>query len=128
MKMRAWARYLIPLLMVASVGCASAPSAPPTVDVTGVWVGTWVTKNQTWNGPVKMTLVQKGADVTGDLVMRAGFGDLSGPVIRGFVSGNEYRLFLTTGRLSGYLTVSGDDMTGVVSRLTPMDMKLHRER
>jgi hypothetical protein len=114
--------------MLASAGCATAPPAPPTVDVTGVWAGTWVTQNQKWSGRVEMTLEQKGAEVTGSLVMTGTARNYSGPIVRGSVSGTEYRLLLTTGQLSGYLTVSGDDMTGIVSSSGPMDMKLHRER
>ena len=123
------ARYLTILLMLASAGCATAPPAPPTVDVTGVWTGTWIGSGAPkWAGNVTMTLEQKGAEVTGSLVMATPARNMTGPIMRGSVTGNEYRLQTVTGQLSGYLTVNGDDMSGNVNSLIPMDMKLHRER
>jgi len=60
--------WLIGLLLLASVGCATAPPAPPTVDVTGNWVGTWAVVGAT-GGDLYFSLQQNGAQVTGTVRM-----------------------------------------------------------
>jgi hypothetical protein len=99
------------LVMIASmtlVACATGPTKPPSVDVTGTWAGDWVGSGALGSGPVTMTLQQAGANVTGDLVMGGG-SPFSGPVT-GTVSDDVFSISYRGGQAD--LTVKGKDMTG----------------
>jgi len=66
-------------------GCASIRSEPPTVDVTGEWVGQWT--NMGNGGGMTMTLKQVDGVVTGDVIVLPVTLQLSGPA-HGSVEGN----------------------------------------
>ena len=120
---------LVASVMVAIAGCASGgatPSAPPSVDVTGKWAGTWSFRNPALGGgQVTMDLKQVGASVTGPM-------SVSGPTsseptnFAGTVSGNSIALSAAHG--SGTLTVNGDQMTGMVYGIMPATVSLSRQR
>ena len=67
MTRRRWLLIGAAVLMIA--GCASgsgAPTAPPSVNVTGKWAGSWqFSPVSAGSGQVSMDLTQTGADVTG---------------------------------------------------------------
>jgi hypothetical protein len=99
-------RYLLVTACMIFLGCATAATKPPSVDVTGTWAGEWV--GTVGSGPVTMTLQQTGGNVTGDLVAGGG-SPFSGPV-SGTVSGDTLSLFYRGG--SGDFTVKGNEMSG----------------
>src|SRR5215471_14725129 len=100
--------FSLALLMALGTGCAGMqqPSEPPTVDVTGVWRGTFSTA-QTWS--VMATLTQTGAKLEGNYTV-FGYAAANGP-ITGSVSG-DYVSFFTTGGYGGNFTAKGDEMVG----------------
>ena len=121
-------RLVVAGLMVAIGGCASAstPAAPPSVNVTGKWAGTWSFRNPTMgSGQVSMDLKQDGAKVSGPMTV-------SGPTsaeptnFEGTVSGNS--IILEAAHGSGTLTVKGDEMTGMVYGIMPATLSLKRQR
>ena len=121
-------KLLIAGLMVLIAGCAttSTPMAPPAVDVTGKWAGTWAFRNPSLgSGQVTMDLKQVGADASGNM-------SVSGPtsaeptVFEGTVTGNSIVLKAAHG--SGTLTVKGDEMTGTVYGIMPATVSLRRQK
>jgi hypothetical protein len=119
---------LVGLIMLLA-GCAagaSTPAAPPSVNVTGKWNGTWSFRNPAMGGgQVIMDLKQDGAKVTGPMTV-------TGPTsseptnFAGTVSGNEIRLDAAYG--SGSLTVKGDEMTGQVYGIMPATVNVKRQK
>jgi len=114
------------LVLLGLSACATgAPSAPPSVDITGNWSGQWVYDDPSaGNGLVSATFKQTGADVTAAL-------SVTGPTrqhpvsMTGLVSGNELRI---TGQGAGSLTVRGDEMSGTVFGILPARVTLKRQR
>lgn len=114
---------LLAVVMVATVGCAgssgrsastSSPSAAAAApaNVNGVWSGALV-----GGAPVRMTLMQNGTAVKGDLSV-GGRADLDGP-IEGVVEGNTLKLRERSGFGSApLLNVRGDQITGIVGGTT----------
>ena len=130
--MKILGKLVIAGLMVAISGCAgttgtsSAPSAPPSINATGKWTGTWSFRNPAMGGgQVSMDLKQDGSRVSGPM-------SVSGPTsseptnIAGTVSGNTIVLDAAHG--SGTLTVNGDNMTGMVYGIMPATVTLKRSR
>jgi hypothetical protein len=121
-------KLLVVALIVVIGGCAGAstPAAPPSVNVTGKWAGTWSFRNPAMGGgQVSMDLKQDGAKVTGPM-------SVTGPTsseptnFSGTVSGNTITLADAHG--SGTLTVKGDEMTGMVYGIMPATVTLKRQR
>lgn len=119
---------LIGVAILALAGCATGTgTAPPSVDVTGNWVGTWAfTGGGTGGGPVNMNLKQTGASVTGDLRASGGPINRSGP-IAGVVSGDTFRI-TSPPEGSFSVQVKGDDMSGQVFGIAPASVSLKRQR
>jgi hypothetical protein len=101
--------------LVVGVGCAKPDwiqQTLVTVDVTGSWRDS--------GGTIDFTLKQQGSKVTGSMVWRGSFTSASGTVsggIEGSVAGEVFRFKQTQGvdiGVNGELTVSGDEMSGVV--------------
>ena len=111
--MRATLTSLVVAITIVVSGCATGPAAPPGVNVTGTWAGTWAFENPRLGaGDVRGTFEQVGAKLTGRF-------EINGPnvvnhvsQIAGLVSGNEIKLTMPS---VGYLTVAGDQMTGTVT-------------
>jgi hypothetical protein len=99
------------------LGCATAQretaGGPPTIDVSGTWSGNYVGTNGSF--PLRMTLQQTAANVTGDAVI-TGDGwtilSYSGPV-RGNVSGNALTYTYQGG--GGNVIVDASEMRGTTS-------------
>ena len=106
------------MLTAAALATGSGCATPPdwiertlvTVDVSGVWYGTA-------NFQIELTLRQEGPKVTGFVRARnltpSGLTE-SGP-INGTVSGDVFTFKQTNGSAEGELSVTGDEMTGIVS-------------
>lgn len=111
-------------MMLATTACSTAPLAPPAVDVSGNWVGTWQYDNvQMGSGDLRGTFQQSGQTLTGNF-------NVTGPVVNrvaqlnGAVAGNE--IILTT-PASGRLTVSGNEITGVINGLNPARVTMRKQ-
>ena len=111
------------VLAMASA-CTSASLAPPGVNVTGNWVGTWSYDNvQMGSGDIRGSFQQEGQNVSGSF-------NVTGPVLNrvaivsGAVSGNEILL----GRpASGRLEVNGNTITGTINGLNPAKITLTKQ-
>ena len=124
MSARAVVGALLATLVVAAVACSTTQLAPPAVDVSGNWLGTWQYDNiQSGNGDLRGTLQQSGQNLTGRF-------NVTGPVLNhvanvtGAVSGNDIVL---TQPASGRLTVNGNQMTGYINGLSPAKVTLRKQ-
>ena len=122
--MRTAHRLWLVLSMIAVAGCASTPSGPPSVNVTGPWAGDWQYDNPTVGaGSVKGTFKQDGSNVTGNF-------DVTGPVVNrtaniiGTVSGNVITL---SQPVSGTLTVTGNEMNGWINGLNAAKVTMRKQ-
>jgi hypothetical protein len=98
-------------------GCATAAnptSVAPSMDVTGIWIGSAVVSGTRY--PMSLRLQQVGAKVTGteNVAGDPGSAAFSGPV-EVVVSGNQFS-FRTAAGAGGDVVVNGDDMTGFGSK------------
>jgi hypothetical protein len=126
--MRKGERLFIGALVLMLSGCAATgrSTAPPSVDVSGKWVGTWVFRNPSMgSGDVLVDLKQSGAKTTGHLTVT---GDTTADptYFEGIVSGST--IILNVPYLSGTLDVRGDEMKGVVNGIMPANVSLRRQR
>jgi hypothetical protein len=118
---------LVGLVMLGGALCVGAPSAQTPPDVSGKWEGTWKAKEAAQgNGLISMTLTQAGKKVTGDMAMTGTQVQRSGKVTM-LVDGNEVYMVYPTG-ITGYLTVSGDEMKGVLGGVGPADVTMKRKK
>jgi hypothetical protein len=121
---------LIGLAVVLAVslvlsGCvsASSSSAPPTVDVTGVWEGA-ASLGGGASTPVTLRLRQDGAGIAGNVDV-GGFMQYSG-ALQGSVRGAHLSYKLLSGRSGAELVVNGEEMTGYSA--TGARLMLRRQR
>jgi hypothetical protein len=112
-------RTMMGLLVLATVSCASAPPPlqPPTVNVTGDWVGTWTCDfTREGNGVIVLGLTQSGSRVTGPLLVTNSTFNQVTSMPEGVVSGDTVLALSPSndmgGTFSGNFKVSGDKMTG----------------
>ena len=99
-----------------------------TVDVTGVWIGSMVTRSPTAGSisyQVRLDLEQQGPKAKGyfrplgggidrDAIAKGLANKFEGP-IDGTVGGDVFTFKLTNGTTVGEMTVSGDEMNGNVT-------------
>ena len=117
--MRLTIALLTRLTCALTAGCGVVTLAhAPMANVSGVWTGRVETQGRLV--PVTMTLIQTGADVTGDMSV-GGWSRLTGGV-KGSVQGELLTLSLDRVTL-GELTVKQDTMTGQVSAGLPVDLR-----
>ena len=107
--------WVIGLLLLVSAGCASsqsAPSVPPSVEVTGTWAGTWNPggPGTPGGGDYILRLQQTGSAVRGEVTL-PGYANFSG-ALEGRVAGNELSFRLLSGASGAELTVTGNEMSG----------------
>ena len=123
------------VLVLATASCASSapPLQPPTVNVTGDWVGTWTCdSSRDGSGVIVLGLTQSGSRVTGPLLVTNSTFNQVTTMPEGVVSGDTV---LTQsppntmgGSLSGTFKVSGDKMTGPFkTEICPGKVSLARE-
>jgi len=117
-------RLLLALTMVGVSACATTPSAPPSVNVTGPWAGDWQYDNPSVGaGTVRGTFKQDGSNLTGNF-------DVTGPVVNrtanviGTVSGNIITLSQPA---SGSLTVNGNEISGWIQGLNSAKVVLKKQ-
>ena len=120
-------RFLAVLIIaVAGTACASmeGPKAPPSVNVTGNWVGSWQYDNvQMGSGDIRGSFQQDGAKLSGNF-------NITGPVLNrtanivGVVSGNEISLSMPS---SGWLTVKGNEISGRINGLNVAKVTLRKQ-
>jgi hypothetical protein len=122
--MRTAHRLLLGVAVITLSACASTPSAPPTVDVTGPWAGNWQYDNPTVGaGSLRGTLKQSGSNVTGSF-------DVTGPVVNrtanviGTVSGN---VITFSQPVSGSMTVTGNEMNGWFNGLNSAKVTMKKQ-
>jgi hypothetical protein len=98
---------------------------PPSVNVTGRWLGNWMFDPVSMGGgQVVMDLNQVGAEVNGTLTVTG--PSINRPTtIQATVAGNEVIL---RGRISGRLTVTGDQMSGQVDGVLPATVTAQRQK
>jgi hypothetical protein len=119
-------RLVAVMVMLASTGCAGTPiMAPPSVNVTGKWLGTWMFEPVSLGGgQVAMDLKQVGASVTGTLLVTG--PSINRPTtIEAVVSGDR---MILKGRIPGTLTVSGEQMKGTADGVVPATITVQRQR
>jgi len=104
-----------------------------TVDVTGVWEGTFRRTNGS-SGNVVFVLQQQGPKVTGEMKFRAS-GSMVGASpegevrIAGTVSGDTFSFHGISGpQTNGEFQVNGDEMIGSWARLTMQTATLRRQQ
>ena len=115
------------IILVAALACGSGCARPDwieqtlvTVDVTGTWAGSVGGEVALGGGSYQFTLEQRGPKLKGSVrreeyLGRKGVpGEYSGSIV-GTVAGDVLSFSQANGSLKGELTVSGDEMTGVVS-------------
>ena len=137
--MKIVAGLLIAAALAFASGCAKTDwidRTLVTVDVTGTWLGSVGGLSGAGGKPPDflLELEQKGPTVTGFMRLPSGgssasasYGSriASGPV-DGTVAGDVFRFRLANGTLDGELTVSGDEMNGLVSWLGSRPISLRR--
>jgi len=123
--MRSTRGLVAAVVVLVSAGCASAPMAPPSVNATGKWQGTWQFEQVSMgSGQIVMDLKQVGAELTGDVLVTG--PSVNRPTtIQATVSGNQIKL---EGRIPGTLTVTGDQMSGVVFGVLEANVTLQRQK
>jgi hypothetical protein len=98
-----------------------------TGNVSGKWQGTWIYQNTSLgSGQIVMTLAQSGTKATGNLLVTGTPVERSGSVTV-LVQGNDVYFVYPTG-LTGYLTVSGDEMKGQLDGQNPANVILKRQK
>jgi hypothetical protein len=117
------------VLALATASCASSapPLQPPTVNVTGDWVGTWTCDfTSQGNGVVVLGLTQNGSMVSGPvLVTNSTFNRVS-KIAEGVVSGDK--VLTQSNDLTGTFTVTGDSMSGPFkTEICPGKLAIARE-
>ena len=121
-------RMLLWLSLAGSVvllgsGCAmmrSDPAAPPTVDVTGVWAGTW--DFGSFSGTARLELEQTGPNVVGHAYI-PGAANVSG-YVSGTVVGNHFSY--RAGMGGAELDVKGNEMNGYGAATSGVRMHFQR--
>jgi hypothetical protein len=120
---------LIAATLAIGSGCARPDwieSTLVTVDLTGVWQGTFTRDGAPGPGNITLTLQQGGSKVTGQVVQS--FSQLPGSrSVEGTINGDMFRFRTQDGRLTGELQVSGDEMKGTGQSPTgPVQYSLRR--
>jgi len=128
--MKVFKNMTMGVLVLATASCASSsapPLQPPTVNVTGDWVGTWTCDfMREGSGVVVLSLTQSGSRVTGPLLVTNSTFNRVSTMPDGVVSGDT--VLTQSNDLSGTFTVSGDKMTGPFkTEICPGKVSLARE-
>jgi hypothetical protein len=116
---------LVGLMVIGLAGCAGSMQQAPTVDVTGKWQGDWVARQQNQGGgQIQMDIKQTGAKYTGNLLITGTGTDPSG-LTEGYVTGNRVEITVPAGA-TGYMTVNGDEMSGLIAGMDGAKVTLKR--
>ena len=126
-------RFVATLALIGAIltttGCASTPTAPPSVNVSGKWAGNWTYPDPALGGgTLSGTFQQDGGKLTGNFLIIGGGNTVRNPAatIVGFVSGRDVILSQPS---SGTLTVneSGNEMSGWINGLDQAKVTLRKQ-
>ena len=115
--------------IVMTTGCASTPTAPPSVNVSGKWAGNWTYPDPALGGgTLSGTFQQDGGNLSGNFLIIGGGNTVRYPAatLIGFVSGRQVILSQPS---SGTLTVneSGNEMSGWINGLDQAKVTLRKQ-
>jgi len=116
---------LIGGLVLAASACSTAPPgpAPPAVNVSGNWAGTWwAFEGEGGSGILRGMFLQEGPRVSGQFEVIG--RQVNTTFVSGHVTGNEVRL---TTPARGTLVVTGTEMTGTVDGVAVTRVTLRRQ-
>lgn len=104
------------LILTGAAACGTATSstasAPPASNVTGRWTGTYVFEPATeGSGIATVNFTQSGNQLKGNLDVQ-GQNKMRPSEITGIMSGNDIQIIGPD--ISGWMKVSGDEMTGLI--------------
>jgi len=109
----------------ASSGPSSMSGAPPAINVTGTWSGTYVFEpSSAGNGLATVVLTQDGSNVKGNMNIQ-GPHRFAPAVINGVMSGNDIKV--TGPDLTGWMKVNGNQMTGLINGILPARVTLTKQ-
>ena len=123
MKIRLTIALMFTLLAFPTLSCGGdgdvGSSAPPTVDITGTWTGSWFSSNGVDGGAATLSASQSGANVTGSASL-SGSPCLASGAFSGNVSGNTANGSLTAGgtRIDIAMTVTGNSASGTYNAVS----------
>ena len=127
-------RFVATLMLLGAIvttagGCASTPTAPPSVNVSGKWAGNWTYPDPALGGgTLSGTFQQDGGKLSGNFLIIGGGNTVRNPAatIIGFVSGRDVILSQPS---SGTLTVneSGNEMSGWINGLDQAKVTLRKQ-
>ncbi|HKE11778.1 MAG TPA: hypothetical protein VKE73_09410 [Myxococcota bacterium] len=130
--MRSLGGLLLATMLVVGAACARSDwidRTLVTVDVTGNWHGKVTGLGGAFLiGDLFLELAQQGSTVKGTLQVRGTGAALVVEPIDGSIAGDVFRFRNPRGTLTGELTVSGDEMSGVAltSAAGRRNVSLHR--
>jgi hypothetical protein len=127
--MRTRGGLIIGAVMLTAAACATSPLAPPSVNVSGKWAGTWSYEPSTIGaGTLSGTFQQEGSKLSGNFLIIGGGSAVRNPsaMIIGFVSGNQVTLSPPS---SGTLTVNpaATEMSGWINGLDQAKVTLRKQ-
>ena len=121
--MRTLVGWLVAGAMVAASACATPPVAPPGVDVSGSWAGTWwAFDGEGGSGDLRGIFRQDGPNLYGNF--EASGRAINRTFVSGTVIGNEISL---TAPSQGTLVVNGNEMSGIVQGIVATRITLRRQ-
>jgi len=120
-KMKILARVLLMLALASTIGCAQKDWIDRTLvteNVSGSWYGTMVGPTAGGREDIRLTLKQEGGKVTGEFRTSGRLASwiTTEGALEGTVSGDVFKFVDARRTLTGELTVSGDEMHGVIGR------------
>jgi hypothetical protein len=116
------------LILIGAAACGTATSstanAPPASNVTGRWTGTYVFEpSSVGSGPATLNFTQSGNQLKGYLDVQ-GQNKIRPSEITGIMSGNDIQI--TGSDFSGWMKVSGNEMTGLIHGQLPTHFTLRK--
>jgi hypothetical protein len=116
------------LILTGAAACGTATSstasAPPASNVAGRWTGTYVLEPSSMgSGPATLNFTQSGNQLTGHLDVR-GQSWMRSSEITGSMSGNDIQI--SGFDITGWMKVSGNEMTGMIHGKVPARLTLRK--
>ena len=120
-KVRTFTRALLVLAIASTIACARKDWIDRTLvteNVSGSWYGAMVGLTAGGREDIRLTLKQEGGKVTGEFRTSGRLASwiTSEGALEGTVSGDVFKFVDARRTLTGELTISGDEMHGVIGR------------